>query len=216
MSAEIQVPDGPEACGPTCAIQLLGVEVQDATRETEVTLPNRPALSCFGCGGPARSPSIGPLAPRPVHVTAVEQGDLRRPVLKAVGGEASWTTSVSTRQPTVRHRLLARRRDVVVNTLELQVAKGAPAAAGHGAIHRHRRVHRTSPRRPATGGGRSCSTTMTRAAHRLVERRGGRLIKSTGDGILAVCDTLGSNGIIDREEADHGRQAGCTGAPSLR
>jgi hypothetical protein len=93
MSAEIEVPDGPEACGPTCAIQLLGVEVQDATRETEVTLPDRPALSCFGSGGPARSPSIGPLAPRPVHVTAVEQGDLRRPVLKAVGGEASWKTS---------------------------------------------------------------------------------------------------------------------------
>jgi hypothetical protein len=93
MSAEIEVPDGPEACGPTCAIQLLGVEVQHATRETEVTLPDRPALSCFGSGGPARSPSIGPLAPRPVHVTAVEQGDLRRPVLKAVGGEASWKTS---------------------------------------------------------------------------------------------------------------------------
>jgi hypothetical protein len=51
MSAEIEVPDGPEACGPTCAIQLLGVEVQDAPRETEVTLPNRPALSCFGSGG---------------------------------------------------------------------------------------------------------------------------------------------------------------------
>jgi hypothetical protein len=46
--AEIQVPDGPEACGPTCAIRLLGVEVQDATRETEVALPNRPALSCCG------------------------------------------------------------------------------------------------------------------------------------------------------------------------
>jgi len=40
MSAEIEVPDGPEACGPTCAIQLLGVEVQDATKETEVALPN--------------------------------------------------------------------------------------------------------------------------------------------------------------------------------
>jgi class 3 adenylate cyclase len=57
---------------------------------------------------------------------------------------------------------------------------------------------------------------MTRAAHRLVERQGERLIKSTGDGILAVCDTLGSNGIIDGEEADHGRQAGCTGTPGLR
>ena len=57
---------------------------------------------------------------------------------------------------------------------------------------------------------------MTRAAHRLVERQGGRLIKSTGDGILAVCDTLGSNGIIDREEADYGREAGGTGASSLR
>jgi class 3 adenylate cyclase len=50
----------------------------------------------------------------------------------------------------------------------------------------------------------------------LVERQGGRLIKSTGDSILAVCDTLGSNGIIDGEEADHGRQAGCTGTPGLR
>ena len=50
MSAEIQVPDGPEACRPTCAIQLLGVEVQHATKETEVTLPDRPALSCFGSG----------------------------------------------------------------------------------------------------------------------------------------------------------------------
>jgi hypothetical protein len=35
MSAEIQVPDGPEACGPPCAIQLLGVEVQHATKETK-------------------------------------------------------------------------------------------------------------------------------------------------------------------------------------
>jgi hypothetical protein len=83
MSAEIQVPGGPgEPAGRPGAIQLLGVEVQHATKETEVTLPNRPALSCFGSGGPARSPSIGPLAPRPVHVTAVEQGDLRRPVLQ--------------------------------------------------------------------------------------------------------------------------------------
>ena len=57
---------------------------------------------------------------------------------------------------------------------------------------------------------------MTRAAHRLVERQGGRLIKSTGDGILAVCDTLWSSGIVNREEADHGRQAGCTCTPSLR
>jgi hypothetical protein len=148
--------------------------------------------------------------------TAVEQGDLRRPVLKAVGGEASWKTSVSTRKPTVRHRLLARRPRRRGQHPGAPGCQGAPAAAGHGAVHRHRRVHRTSPRRPATGGGRSCSTTMTRAAHRLVERQGGRLIKSTGDGILAVCDTLGSNGIIDREEAGHGRKAGGTGAPGLR
>jgi class 3 adenylate cyclase len=54
------------------------------------------------------------------------------------------------------------------------------------------------------------------ASPQLVERQGGRLIKSAGDGILAVCDTLWSNGIIDGEEADHGRQAGCTGTPGLR
>ena len=32
----------------------------------------------------------------------------------------------------------------------------------------------------------------------------------------SLCDTLWSSGIVNREEADHGRQAGCTGAPSLR
>jgi hypothetical protein len=213
MSAEIQVPDGPEACGPTCAIQLLGVEVQDATKETEVTLPNRPALSCFGSGGPARSPSIGPLALRPVHVTAVEQGDLRRPVLKAVGGEASWKTSVSTRQPTVRHRLLARR------PRRRGQHPGAPGCQGAQrllATVLFTDIVGSTERAP---GGRRWQELLDhhdQGSPPLVERQGGRLIKSTGDGILAVCDTLGSNGIIDREEADHGRQAGCTGAPSLR
>jgi hypothetical protein len=31
-----------------------------------------------------------------------------------------------------------------------------------------------------------------------------------------LCETLRSSGIVDPEEADYGRQAGCTGTPSLR
>jgi uncharacterized protein YeaO (DUF488 family) len=46
---------------------------------------------------------------------------------------------------------------------------------------------------------------MTMAAHRLVERQGGRLIKSTGDGILAVCDTLWSNGSTVRRQTVGGK-----------
>jgi hypothetical protein len=58
MSAEIEVPDGPEACGPICAIQLLGVEVQDATRETEVTLPTgRRCPASVPGGQPGHHPS---------------------------------------------------------------------------------------------------------------------------------------------------------------
>ena len=126
MSAEIQVPDGPEACGPTCAIQLLGVEVQDATRETEVTLPNRPALSCFGSGGqPGHHPSAHSHRGQSTllrwsKVTFDDQ------FYKAVGGEASWKTS-NFDQAADRYAIDFSRgvRDVVVNTLELQVARGA-------------------------------------------------------------------------------------------
>ena len=32
----------------------------------------------------------------------------------------------------------------------------------------------------------------------------------------SLCATLWSSGIVDREEADDGRQAGCAGAPGLR
>ena len=125
MSAEIQVPDGPEACGPTCAIQLLGVEVQDATRETEVTLPNRPALSCFGSGGqPGHHPSAHSHRGQSTllrwsKVTFDDQ------FYKAVGGEASWKTS-DFDQAADRYAIDFSRgvRDVVVNTLELQVARG--------------------------------------------------------------------------------------------
>jgi hypothetical protein len=71
---------------------------------------------------------------------------------KAVEGEASWKTS-DFDQAADRYDIdfSPGVRDVVVDTLELKVAR-APAAAGHGAVHRHRRVHRTSLWVP---GGRS-------------------------------------------------------------
>ena len=135
---------------------------------------------------------------------------------KAVEGEASWKTS-DFDQVADRYDIDFSRgvRDVVVNTLELQVARGpsgcwprccSPTSSG-------------PPNEPPAAGDRRWQELLDhhdQGSPPLVERQGGRLIKSTGDGILAVCDTLGSNGIIDGEEADHGRQAGCTGAPGLR
>jgi class 3 adenylate cyclase len=103
----------------------------------------------------------------------------------------------------------------VVNTLELQVARGAQRLL---ATVLFTDIVGSTERTP--GGRRPAVAELLdhhdQGSPPLVERQGGRLIKSTGDGILAVCDTLGSNGIIDGEEADHGRQAGCTGTPGLR
>jgi len=94
MSAEIQVPDGPEACGPTCAIQLLGVEVQHATKETEVTLPDRPALSCFGSGGQSgHHPSAYSHRGQSLRDPGWSKVTFDDQFFKAVGGEASWKTS---------------------------------------------------------------------------------------------------------------------------
>jgi class 3 adenylate cyclase len=103
----------------------------------------------------------------------------------------------------------------VVNTLELQVARGPQRLL---ATVLFTDIVGSTERAP--GGRRPAVAELLdhhdQGSPPLVERQGERLIKSTGDGILAVCDTLGSNGIIDGEEADHGRQAGCTGTPSLR
>jgi hypothetical protein len=92
-----------------------------------VTLPNRPALSCFGSGGqPGHHPSAhshrgqSPRDPGWSKVTFDDQ------FYKAVGGEASWKTS-DFDQAADRYAIDFSRgvRDVVVNTLELQVARGA-------------------------------------------------------------------------------------------
>jgi hypothetical protein len=85
---------------------------------------------------------------------------------KAVRGEASWKTS-DFDQAADRYAIDFSRgvRDVVVNTLELQVAR-EPSGC------RPRCCSPTSsgpPNEPPAAGDRrwqSCSTTMTRAAHR--------------------------------------------------
>jgi len=134
---------------------------------------------------------------------------------KAVGGEASWKTSdfdQAADRTTSTSREASRRRGQHL---------GAPGCQGTQrllATVLFTDIVGSTERAP--GGRRPAVAELLdhhdQGSPPLVERQGERLIKSTGDGILAVCDTLGSNGIIDGEEADHGRQAGCTGTPGLR
>ena len=65
-----------------------------------------------------------------------------------------------------------------------------PPAAGHGPVHRHRRL---DPAGPGAGDQRwrELLDAHDEAARRLIGREGGRWVKSTGDGVLAVFDGPG-------------------------
>jgi class 3 adenylate cyclase len=191
----IEAPRGAERLrADLSAIQLLGVEVQHATREAEVTLPRPVGPVLLRFAGGAREVTIH----RPAGTAARVQvtGGASRvsfdeQTYKAVGGEASWM-SADFPQATDRYEIEFSRgvRDLVVDALELQAASPS------------RRLLATvlftdivgSTERARTLGDRRWRELLDRhdqAARRLVEGEGGRLVKSTGDGILAVFDGPG-------------------------
>jgi class 3 adenylate cyclase len=176
------------------AVQLLGIEVQHATRDVTVTLARPPGPVLLLFAGGASDVTIH----RPAGTAArlrVAGGASRLAfddqTFKAVAGEAVWSTS-DFDQASDRYQIdfLHGVRDVVVDAREIE------------ADSRSQRVLATVLFTDIVG-----STEQARAlgdqrwrelldlhdsgARRLVEREGGRLIKSTGDGVLAVFDAPG-------------------------
>ena len=104
---------------------------------------------------------------------------------KAVEGEASWKTSDFDRQPTAT---TSTSRQASAMSWSTPGAKGCQGPSGCWPRCCSPTSSGPPNEPPATGGGRSCSTAMTRGGRPAGRSAGGRLIKSAGDGILAVSD----------------------------
>jgi class 3 adenylate cyclase len=174
-------------------IQLLGLEVQRATRQAELTLPRPvgPVLLRFGGASEVTIHRPTGTAARVQVTGGGSKVSFDDQFYKAVGGEASWKTS-DFDQAADRYDIDFSRgvRDLVVDTLELQVATGTQRLL---ATVLFTDIVGSTERARAVGDQqwRELLDRHDQAARRLVERQGGRLIKSTGDGILAVFDTPG-------------------------
>jgi class 3 adenylate cyclase len=176
------------------AIQLLGVDVQHTTREAELRLPRPAGHVLLRFAGAASGVTIH----RPAGTAARVQvtGGASRVTFdgqfyKAVGGEASWKSS-EFEQAADRYDIQFSRgvRDVVVETLEVEAARPSQRLLATvlftdivGSTERARKV--------GDQRWRELLDLHDQAARREVEQAGGRLIKSTGDGILAVFDGPG-------------------------
>jgi class 3 adenylate cyclase len=176
------------------AIQLLGLEVQHATRESEVTLPRPAGTVLLRFAGGASDVTIHrPTATMArVHVVGGANGvAFDDQYFKAVGGEASWQTP-EFEQAADRYDIEFARgvRDVVVDSLELQAARPSRRLL---ATVLFTDIVGSTERAQAVGdqGWRELLDLHDETARRLVEGQGGRLIKSTGDGVLAVFDGPG-------------------------
>jgi class 3 adenylate cyclase len=174
--------------------RLLGLEVTDAIAETELSL-GRPAGSVpLRFGGGARDLTLRrpPGTAVMVHVAGGASGlTFDEQFYRAVAGEATWKTS-DYEQAADRYEIQITRgvRGVVFEVLE------APAA---GPLQRPlATVLFTdivgSTERALTVGDqrwRELLDAHDAAARRLVAANGGRLVKRTGDGILATFDGPG-------------------------
>lgn len=173
--------------------RLLGMEVEHATAGSELTLA-RPAgpVQLWFRGG-AREVTIhrpAGTAAR-VRVTGGSSGlTFDEQTYKAVAGEATWQTS-GFDEATDRYDVAFSRgvRNVVVDTLELQPGQARRLLA----TVLFTDIVGSTERAQATGDRRwrELLDAHDEAARRLVAREGGRRIKSTGDGVLAVFDGPG-------------------------
>jgi class 3 adenylate cyclase len=173
--------------------RLLGMEVEHATAGSELTLA-RPAgpVQLWFRGG-AREVTIhrpAGTAAR-VRVTGGSSGlTFDEQTYKAVAGEATWQTS-GFDEATDRYDVAFSRgvRNVVVDTLELQPGQARRLLA----TVLFTDIVGSTERAQATGDRRwrELLEAHDEAARRLVAREGGRRIKSTGDGVLAVFDGPG-------------------------
>jgi class 3 adenylate cyclase len=173
--------------------RLLGMEVEHATADSELTLA-RPAgpVQLWFRGG-AREVTIhrpAGTAAR-VRVTGGSSGlTFDEQTYKAVAGEATWQTS-GFDEATDRYDVAFSRgvRNVVVDTLELQPGQARRLLA----TVLFTDIVGSTERAQATGDRRwrELLDAHDEAARRLVAREGGRRIKSTGDGVLAVFDGPG-------------------------
>jgi class 3 adenylate cyclase len=190
----IEAPKGLEKLrADLSAIRLLGVEVQHAVREAEVTLP-RPAGPVLLRFAEASDLTIHRLSGTAVRVHVA--GGASKLIFddqfyKAVAGEASWTAS-DFEQAADRYDIefSGGLRDVVVDAVELQAASGSQRLL---ATVLFTDIVGSTQRAEEVGDQRwrELLDLHDQVARRLVEGEGGRLIKSTGDGILAVFDGPG-------------------------
>jgi class 3 adenylate cyclase len=175
------------------AARLLGVEVEGAAANTELTLARPAGTVLLRFGGGSKDVTIH----RPLGTAArVKVGGgtgitFDEQTYRAVGGEAAWNTT-GFEDATDRYDITFARgvRNVVVDTVELPADGQA------------RRLLATvlftdivgSTERAQVAGDqrwRELLDVHDELARRLVTREGGRLVKRTGDGILAVFDGPG-------------------------
>jgi class 3 adenylate cyclase len=176
------------------AVRLLGVEVEHATRDVEMTLarPAGPALLRFAGG----ASDVTFHRPSGTAARVKVTGGARRVTFDdqsygAVGGDASWKTP-DFEQASDRYDIEFARgvRDVVVDTLELQVSRASQRLL---ATVLFTDIVGSTEQARAIGDQRwrELLDLHDQVARRLVEVEGGRLVKGTGDGILAVFDGPG-------------------------
>jgi class 3 adenylate cyclase len=176
------------------AARLLGMDVEHAAADSELTLarPHGPVQLRFRGG--AREVTVhrpAGTAAR-VQVTGGSSGlTFDDQSYKAVAGEAVWKTS-GYDEATDRYDIAFSRgvRNVVVDTLELQASPNARRLL---ATVLFTDIIGSTQRAQAAGDQRwrELLDAHDEAARRLVGQEGGRRIKSTGDGVLAVFDGPG-------------------------
>jgi class 3 adenylate cyclase len=174
--------------------RLLGMDVEHAASDSELTLARPAGPVQLRFRGGAREVTIhrpAGTAAR-VQVTGGSSGiTFDDQTYKGVAGEAVWKTS-GYDEATDRYDIAFTRgvRNVVVDTLDLQAA---PPARRLLATVLFTDIVGSTERAQAVGDQRwrELLDAHDEAARRLVDQEGGRRIKSTGDGVLAVFDGPG-------------------------